>query len=183
MGIRTLHRQTAPAQATTDATASTPAVHVPPFSAAASTPRIPRDLATTLRRAATDVRHRLTRRDWLTRRDLRLWADQARGYLALLLTAVPRSRPMRTMTVFIATAGTATHPRPREGAAPGRNLPGSPDAAASARDLPGSPDAAASARNLPGSPDTAAPARDLTGSPDGSAPVRPVVTPEPDATP
>ncbi|WP_181387433.1 hypothetical protein [Streptomyces sp. Act143] len=125
MGIRTLHRQTAPAQATTDATASTPAAHVPPFSAAASTPRIPTDLATRLRRAAEDVRHRLThrdwltQRDWLTRQDLRLWADQARGYLALLLTAVPRSRPVRTMTVFIATVGTVTDAP--DGSAPGRS--------------------------------------------------------------
>ncbi|MCW8380175.1 hypothetical protein [Streptomyces justiciae] len=131
MGIRTLHRQTAPAQATTDATASTPAVHVPPFSAAASTPRIPTDLATTLRRAATDVRHRLTRRDWLHRRDLRLWADQARGYLALLLSAVPRSRPMRTMTVFIATVGTVTDPSGDP--TPGSTVTDAPDGSAPAR--------------------------------------------------
>ncbi|MFI9830591.1 hypothetical protein ACIHIX_23220 [Streptomyces sp. NPDC051913] len=128
MGIRTLHRQTAPAQANTDATASTPAVHVPPYSAAASTPRLPRDLAITLRRAATDVRHRLTRR--YRRKDLRLWADQARGYLALLLSAVPRSRPMRTMTVFITTVGTVTDASP--GSAPGRTVTDAPDGSAPA---------------------------------------------------
>ncbi|KUN19166.1 hypothetical protein AQJ23_38165 [Streptomyces antibioticus] len=155
MGIRTLHRQTAPAQATTDATASTPAVHVPPYSAAASTPRIPTDLATTLRRAVTDARHRLARRDWLNRRDLRLWADQARGYLALLLSAVPRSRPMRTMTVFIATVGTVTDP--------------SGDAAPS--------------RTVTDPSGDAAPARTVTDAPDGSAPARPGRAPEPDATP
>ncbi|WP_329340334.1 hypothetical protein OG866_32785 [Streptomyces sp. NBC_00663] len=158
MGIRTLHRQTAPAQANTDATASTPAVHIPPFSAAASTPRIPRDLAMTLRRTATDVRHRLTRRDLRTDlcTDLRLWADQARGYLALLLGALPRSRPMRTMTVFIATVGTVTDASPGSGSTATDSAPGS------------------------------APGRTVTDAPGGSAPGRSGRArrePEPDATP
>ncbi|MFF4271570.1 hypothetical protein [Streptomyces sp. NPDC001536] len=113
MGIRTLHRHTAPAQATTDATASTPPPSVPPYAATASTARIPTDLATALRRRAADLRHRLTRRDW------RLAADQARSYLALLLTALPRARQVRTVTVFIATAAAVTDRL--DGSAPDRD--------------------------------------------------------------
>jgi hypothetical protein len=127
MGIRTLHRHSAPAQATTDATASTPPPPVPPFAVAASTARIPTDLVTALRRTAADLRHRLTRPDWdAVQARRRLWSDQARSYLALLLTAVPRSRPVRTVTVFIATAGTVTDGR--DGSAPGRAPAPGPDA-------------------------------------------------------
>ncbi|MFF7445066.1 MULTISPECIES: hypothetical protein [unclassified Streptomyces] len=134
MGIRTLHRQTAPAQATTDATASTPPPSVPPFAAAASTARIPTDLATTLRGAATDLRQRLTRLDWrryaeqATRLDWRHRADQARGCLALLLTALPRSRPVRTVTVFVATATAATVTDRPDGSAPAQDRAPGPDA-------------------------------------------------------
>ncbi|MEU5889953.1 hypothetical protein ABZ835_24375 [Streptomyces sp. NPDC047461] len=120
MGIRTLHRHTAPAQATTDATASTPPLSVPPFAATASTARIPADLATALRKRAADLRHRLTRRDW------RLTADQARSRLALLLTALPRSRRVRTATVFRATA-VALSDR-LDGSAPGQDRAPEPDA-------------------------------------------------------
>ncbi|WP_240983050.1 hypothetical protein [Streptomyces sp. S3(2020)] len=120
MGIRTLHRHTAPAQATTDATASTPPPSVPLFAATASTARIPPDLATALRKRAADLRHQLTRRDW------RLAADQARGYLALLLTALPRARQVRTVTVFIATAAAVTDRL--DGSAPGREPAPGPDA-------------------------------------------------------
>ncbi|MFI1720185.1 hypothetical protein [Streptomyces sp. NPDC020489] len=144
MGIRTLHRQTAPAQATTDATASTPPPSVPPFAAAASTARVPTDLATTLRGAATDLRQRLTRLDWrrraeqatrlgwrrraeqATRLDWRRRAEQARGCLALLLTTLPRSRPVRTVTVFVATTATVTD-RP-DGSAPAQDRAPGPDA-------------------------------------------------------
>jgi hypothetical protein len=35
-----------------------------------------------------------------------LWADLARGYLALALTLLPRPRPAHTFTVFVATADT-----------------------------------------------------------------------------
>ncbi|MES5822902.1 hypothetical protein [Streptomyces sp. RG80] len=121
MGIRTLHRQTAPAQATTDATASTAPPSVPSFSAAASTARIPTDLVTALRGTAAGLRRRLTRRpDW------RRCAEQARGYLALLLTALPRSRQVRTITVFIATAATVTDRL--DGSAPGQDRAAGPDA-------------------------------------------------------
>lgn len=124
MGIRTLHRQSAPAQATTDATASTPPSSVPPFAAAASTARIPTDHVTALRKRAACLRHRLTRRDW------RVTADQARSYLTLLLTAVPRSRPVRTVTVFAATAtATAGAVTDRlDGSAPGQGPAREPDA-------------------------------------------------------
>ncbi|MEU6377933.1 hypothetical protein [Streptomyces sp. NPDC046909] len=135
MGIRTLHRQTAPAQATTDATTSTPPPSVPPFAATASTARIPTDhlatltdataLATALRTRTTGLRHRLTRRNW------RLALDQARSYLALLLTVLPRSRQIRTVTVFMATAtataGTVTDRL--DGSAPGQGPAPEPDAA------------------------------------------------------
>ncbi|MFI8532266.1 hypothetical protein ACIGMX_18735 [Streptomyces aquilus] len=182
MGIRTLHRQTAPAQATTDATASTPAVHVPPFSAAAGTPRIPTDLATTLRRAATDVRHRLVRRDWLNRGDLRLWADQARGYLALLLSAVPRSRPMRTVTVFIATVGTVTDPS--GGSAPVRTATDPAAGPAPDRAVTDPSDGSAPVRTVTDpSAGQAAPDRTVTDAQDGSAPARRGPAPGPDATP
>ncbi|MCX5334907.1 hypothetical protein [Streptomyces sp. NBC_00140] len=120
MGIRTLHRHTAPAQATTDATASTPPPSVPPFAATASTARIPTDLATALRKRAADLRHRLTRRDW------RLTAEQARSYLALLLTALTRSRQVRTVTVFVATAGAVSDRL--DGSAPGQDRAPGPDA-------------------------------------------------------
>ncbi|WP_405642878.1 hypothetical protein [Streptomyces sp. NBC_00019] len=120
MGIRTLHRHTAPAQATTDATASTPPPSVPPFAATASTARIPTDLATALRKRAADLRHRLTRRDW------RLTADQARSYLALLLTALTRSRQVRTVTVFVATAAAVSDRL--DGSAPGQDRAPGPDA-------------------------------------------------------
>ncbi|MDQ0602618.1 hypothetical protein QF037_006963 [Streptomyces canus] len=120
MGIRTLHRHTAPAQATTDATASTPPPSVPPFAATASTVRIPADLATALRKRAADLRHRLTRRDW------RRTADRARGRLALLLTALPRSRRVRTATVFRVTAAAVSDRL--DGSAPGQDRAPGPDA-------------------------------------------------------
>ncbi|MEU9914434.1 hypothetical protein [Streptomyces sp. NPDC051001] len=120
MGIRTLHRHTAPAQATTDATASTPPPSVPPFAATASTARIPADLATALRKRAADLRHRLTRRDW------RRTADRARDRLALLLTALPRSRRARTATVFRVTADAVSDRL--DGSAPGQDRAPGPDA-------------------------------------------------------
>jgi hypothetical protein len=120
MGIRTLHRHTAPAQATTDATTPTPPPSVPPFAATASTARIPTDLVTTLRNRAAALRQGLTSRAW------RLRVDQARSYLALLLTAVPRARQVRTVTVFIATAAAVTDRL--DGSAPGRDHAPGPDA-------------------------------------------------------
>ncbi|MET7691469.1 hypothetical protein ABZT06_26395 [Streptomyces sp. NPDC005483] len=144
MGIRMLHRRTAPAQAYADQAPLSAQRPVPAHAAAASTARIPFDLARLLRRArakavspripdrlttplrpaATDLRHRVARRD----RDAvereepssrRLWAELALSYLALALTLLPRSRPMPTMTVFIAEQAAGDRPLP------GRRTPGS----------------------------------------------------------
>ena len=123
MGIRMLHRRTAPARAYADPVPFFAQRPVPAHAAAASTARTPFDLAALLRHAATELRHRVTRRD----RDAveleepsgpRLWAELALSYLALALTLLPRSRPMPTMTVFMATTADTVSER-----AAGRPLP------------------------------------------------------------
>ncbi|WEO98052.1 hypothetical protein A6P39_030740 [Streptomyces sp. FXJ1.172] len=109
MGIRTLHRRTPEADtrawADTASAQALPASPVPALAADASTARIPADLAETVRTAATVLRRRLTgpaaRTDHVP--DWRQWADLARGYLALALTLIPRSRPRPTLTVFVAS--------------------------------------------------------------------------------
>ncbi|WP_432099388.1 hypothetical protein [Streptomyces sp. WAC 04229] len=88
-----------------------PLLPVPALAPDASTGRIPATLTTALRRTATGLRRRLARRDpeTVTPRETpawRLWADLARGYLSLALSRVPRPRPARTFTVFVATADT-----------------------------------------------------------------------------
>lgn len=155
MGIRMLHRRAVPGRAQAQAHAEqAPSVRppVPAHAAAASTARIPFDLAmflrrararaagprvtgrlTPLRHAATAIRHRVTRRD----RDVvgeepsgpRLWAELAVSYLALALTLLPRSRPMPTMTVFIAAAD-AVSERAGDRSLPGRRRTPGPDATA-----------------------------------------------------
>ncbi|MFI1600737.1 hypothetical protein ACH4YN_01010 [Streptomyces griseofuscus] len=114
MGIRMLHRRTPEAVtrvwADTASAQALPASPVPALAADASTARIPADPATTVRRAARKVRRRLKDRTARTgaaaraghARDWRQWADLARGYLALALTLIPRSRPRPTLTVFVA---------------------------------------------------------------------------------
>ncbi|MEU2225732.1 hypothetical protein [Streptomyces sp. NPDC018347] len=106
MGIRTLHRRTPVAVAGLWADAASaqavPAAPVPALAPDASTARIPADPAMTFRGATSGLRHRLAGRparvpDW------RQWADLARGYLALTLTLVPRSRPRHELTVFVAS--------------------------------------------------------------------------------
>ncbi|MFD3500309.1 hypothetical protein ACFWWT_15895 [Streptomyces sp. NPDC058676] len=96
------------------------------------TARIPAGLATAVRHAAAGTRRRLVRRE----RDAvgqereapvrRPWADPGRGYLALAVTLLPRSRLLATFTVF-----TAVSERP-DRSAPPRPLPdrptGGPDA-------------------------------------------------------
>ncbi|MET9990359.1 hypothetical protein ABZ061_12460 [Streptomyces mutabilis] len=127
MGIRMLHHRTTPARASTDRPARVPLLPVPVFAPGASTGRTPTTLATALRRTTADLRRRLVRRDrtapmpretpaW------RLWADLARGYLALALTLLPRTRPAHTFTVFV--AGTDTLSARPGGPAPYRRLPG-----------------------------------------------------------
>lgn len=148
MGIRMLHRRTAHARTRAQAHADTAPFAarrpVPAHAAAASTARVPTDLATLLRRAtsatghlatalhrapgaahlATVLRHAnatLRHRDPVAPREPsapRLWAELALSYLALALTLLPRSRPLPTMTVFIAP----TAPDPVSGH-PDRPLP------------------------------------------------------------
>ncbi|MFI1756184.1 hypothetical protein [Streptomyces sp. NPDC020571] len=109
MGIRMLHHRTTPARARTDAPARVPLLPVPVCAPGASTGRTPATLTTVLRRTATDLRRGLARRVPATTAPQetpawRLWADLARGYLALALTLLPRPRPAHTFTVFVATA-------------------------------------------------------------------------------
>ncbi len=58
----------------------------------------------------------------------RLWAELARAYLTLVLTLLPRPRPVRTVTVFVAASETlsvrpygpaAAYPRPQGAPWPG----------------------------------------------------------------
>ncbi|CQR64594.1 hypothetical protein [Streptomyces leeuwenhoekii] len=110
MGIRTLHR-TAPPRTGAEGPARVSLPSVPVVAPDASTARVPETFAPALRRAAAGLRRRLVHRRppaagpggtsaW------RLWAELARGYLALALTLLPRHRPAHTFTVFVATAGT-----------------------------------------------------------------------------
>lgn len=123
MGIRTLNRRTAPASANVNTEGDAPLAaqpSTPPFAPGASTARIPTDLATTLRLTATTVRRRVAHGapGWA---ELAGWADLARSYLALARTWLPRSRPVRTVTVFVATAGALTEPQ--DGSPPDRHRP------------------------------------------------------------
>ncbi|MFF1308963.1 hypothetical protein [Streptomyces sp. NPDC058307] len=142
MGIRMLHRRAGPgrtqAQAHAEKALSVRQPPVPAHAAAASTARIPFDPATllrrtrrrtagpripvrlsTLRHAATELRHHIDRRE----RDAARWAELVLSYLALALTLLPRSRPMPTMTVFIAAAD-AVSERAGDRPLPGRRTPG-----------------------------------------------------------
>ncbi|WP_181446991.1 hypothetical protein [Streptomyces sp. NTH33] len=109
MGIRMLNHRPAVIREDTGEPSAEPPPSVRPFAADASTARVPTDLTTTLRRAARDLRRRPTRGEpalgetppWC------LWADVARGYLALLLARLPRPGPARHVTVFVATTAPA----------------------------------------------------------------------------
>ncbi|GHD84221.1 hypothetical protein [Streptomyces naganishii] len=111
MGIRMLNHRPAVSPTAGGAAPAAPPPPVPAFSAGASTARIPTDLAATLRRAATGLRGRLLPRPadpgeappWC------LWAEVARGYLALFLARLPRPAPgpVPTVTVFVAATPTA----------------------------------------------------------------------------
>ncbi|MER7562622.1 hypothetical protein ABTZ93_06590 [Streptomyces sp. NPDC097941] len=126
MGIRMLHRRAGPgrtqAQAHADRAPSGRRSPVPVHATAASTARIPFDLATLLRRTRGRVRL-TTLRHAATERDAALWAELALSYLALALTLLPRSRPMPTMTVFIAAVD-AVSERAGDRPLPGRRAPG-----------------------------------------------------------
>ncbi|MGN5378336.1 hypothetical protein ACQ4WX_14960 [Streptomyces lasalocidi] len=111
MGIRMLHRRTPEAhiraawQGISSTQARLPVSPVPALAVGASTVRVPVDLARTVRRATAHLRRRCAgtaaRADRVP--DWRQWADLARGYLALALTLVPRTRPRPTLTVFVAS--------------------------------------------------------------------------------
>ncbi|MFF4761926.1 hypothetical protein [Streptomyces sp. NPDC001292] len=124
MGIRMLNRRPAVIRADIGEVPEGPPPSVRPVAADASTARVPADLTTTLRRAVSGLR------DWFgpgdpflgETRPWCLWADTARGYLALLLSPLHRPRPVRGVTVFVATAAsTGDRPggppphRPRQG--------------------------------------------------------------------
>ncbi|MFI8345953.1 hypothetical protein [Streptomyces sp. NPDC085596] len=127
MGIRMLHRlRPAPRHRSTERADTGPApdasrTAVPVVAADASAARHPAHPWTRLRgagavagRALAAQAHRLP--DWRT------WADLARGYLALLLTHLPKARPRHTLTVFVASLTDRPVPagprRPPHGAAP-----------------------------------------------------------------
>ncbi|MGW1588927.1 hypothetical protein [Streptomyces sp. NPDC002386] len=124
MGIRMLHRRTPEVRDGTRAEAgsasgpATAASPVPALAAGASTARIPVDRAAAARAAAAGLLRRPRAR--LRRAaDRRAWADLTRAYLALLLTAIPRTRPRRTLTVFVAAlteppTGPGPHRPPRQ---------------------------------------------------------------------
>ncbi|PWJ05859.1 hypothetical protein DKG34_19055 [Streptomyces sp. NWU49] len=137
MGIRVLHRRAIPPWAGADGPALEAFSPVPVFAAAASTVRLPTTRATALRHAAADLGRRVT--DGRRRTDRastaagtvhpgeppawRLWTELVRGYLALALTLLPRPRPVRTITVFVA-AGETLSVRPYGPAAASRPLRG-----------------------------------------------------------
>lgn len=117
MGIRTLNRRTAPAPANATTAADAPSTappSAPPFATGASTVRVPADPVSTLRHTTAALWRRLPRR-------AQDWAELTRSYLALARTLLPRPRPVRTVTVFVATAGTLTERQ--DGSAPGRPHP------------------------------------------------------------
>ncbi|MFH0520172.1 hypothetical protein ACHBTE_23735 [Streptomyces sp. M41] len=116
MGIRTLHRRTAPAPANVN-TAGAPSAarpSAPPFAPGASTARIPAripaDLLSTLHRKTATLRRRLANRT-------QGWTEAGRGYLARARTLLPGSRPTRTITVFVAAPAILS--APPSGTAPG----------------------------------------------------------------
>lgn len=144
MGIRMLHRRAAPPRADADGPTLEAFPPVPVFAAAASTARIPATLAAALRHATADLGRRIAGGRRRTGRasaaagpprpgvrsglpgeppPWRLWAELARGYLTLALTLLPRPRPVRTVTVFVA-AGETLSVRPYGPAAAYRRFQG-----------------------------------------------------------
>ncbi|MEU6244878.1 hypothetical protein [Streptomyces sp. NPDC047024] len=93
---------------------------VPSLAADASSARIPVDPAARMRAALAALRRRAAALQWRAR------VDVARGYLALLLAALPKARPRHTLTVFVASL--TERPSPP---APGQARPDTrePDAA------------------------------------------------------
>ncbi|MCH0562745.1 MULTISPECIES: hypothetical protein [unclassified Streptomyces] len=121
MGIRMLHRRTAraqaqePAPARAEAAPSASLPTVPPAASGASTARIPADRARALARAAAGLGRRLAGRGRTAVRlpdaaAWRAWADVGLGYVALVLARLPKPRPDRRFTVFVATTAPAAGP-------------------------------------------------------------------------
>ncbi|MGA5333389.1 hypothetical protein ACWDU0_24445 [Streptomyces cellulosae] len=118
MGIRMLHRRAAPPRADADGPTTQAFPPVPVYAAAASTARIPGGLTAAVRDTAVRLGRRVTDSPWRTGRapaapgagagtpPWRLWAELARAYLTLVLTLLPRPRPVRTVTVFVAASET-----------------------------------------------------------------------------
>jgi hypothetical protein len=126
MGIRMLNRRPA----------LSPLAPVPAFAAGASTARLALGPAEAVRHAAVDLGRALSHcrpvsalgrcrplRGTLAAvgraRDTtrwRQWADLARGYAALLLTLLPRTRPAGSLTVFV--VGVPALSGPSDGSAP-----------------------------------------------------------------
>lgn len=127
MGIRMLHHPTAPPRTGAEGPACVSLPPVPVSAPGASTARIPETVATAVRRAVTDLSRGFARRAPAIARSraaLVRWAEPARGYLALALTLLPRPRPARTFTVFVATADTVS--ARADGSPPHRRRPGRP---------------------------------------------------------
>jgi hypothetical protein len=123
MGIRMLHRRTAraqaqkpaPARADVAAAASAQLPTVPSFAAGASTAHLPADPARAVARAARGLGRRIAHRGRTAVRlpdgqTWRAWADVGLGCLALVLARLPKPRPTRRLTVFVAPVPTATGP-------------------------------------------------------------------------
>ncbi|MFJ4598519.1 hypothetical protein [Streptomyces griseoluteus] len=128
MGIRMLHRlRPAPRHGSRKRTDTGPAPEasgtaVPVVAADASAARHPGYPLTRVRRAGAATRRALAAG---ARRlpDRHACADLARGYLALLLTHLPKARPRHTLTVFVASLTDRPAPaaprRPSRPATPG----------------------------------------------------------------
>ncbi|MFG2317762.1 hypothetical protein [Streptomyces tendae] len=108
MGIRMLHHRTTPARARTDGPARVPLLPVPVFARGASTGRAPVALAKLPRYAAARLRRRYGDLESGAAKPCRApgggrpWVDLLQGYLALVGSSLPRLRPPRVLTVFVA---------------------------------------------------------------------------------
>lgn len=133
MGIRMLHRTAAPPRADAGGTTLRAFPPVPVFAAAASTARIPTTLATALRNATAVLGRRGDHRTTTGEQPpWRLWAELLRAHLTLAVSRLPRPRPVRTVTVFVAASETLSArqygPAAARRALPAPPWPGWPDA-------------------------------------------------------
>ncbi|MFF7383748.1 hypothetical protein [Streptomyces griseoluteus] len=129
MGIRMLHRlRPAPRHGSTERTDTGPAPEasgtaVPVVAAGASAARHPAHPLTGVHRAGAATR-RVLAAGARHLPDRHACADLARGYLALLLTHLPKARPRHTLTVFVASLTDRPAPAaPRRSARPATPAP------------------------------------------------------------